>query len=370
MNITTQLKTSGEGYIQSLDSVRALAAIFVLLLHGSYGFVQGGWIGVDIFFVLSGYLITRLLINEYDRDKNISISQFYWRRAARLIPALFICVLLANILWTFSVDFFADGNNRLLATIGSMFYCTNLLDGKVSGNMAHLWSLSVEEHFYLLWPILFIPLINIAKPSLRMAILGTAILLVGAFKIFVFHYLDDKGFGAFLIHSNRFTFCKIDGILLGSILAFPGIQQQPELKLRKGIVNIIFVLLAFIYIGILFFLDERNLILKNGGFVFINLLTMFTIWYVVKNARYKWLNTTSLTWVGKRSYGIYLYHFPIFLAFEPLRTPGDIYNLVLVTGLRFLLTFIIAGLSYKYLEQPILQLSKTILLPAPVRNTI
>jgi peptidoglycan/LPS O-acetylase OafA/YrhL len=364
MNNSNRFTTPGDGYIQSLDNIRALAAIFVLLLHGSYGAVQGGWIGVDIFFVLSGYLITRLLMNEYGRDSNISIPQFYWRRAARLIPALLICILLSNILWSFSTEFFFEGSNRRLATVGSLLYFTNLLDGKISGNMAHLWSLSVEEHFYFLWPLLFIPIMKIVKPSQRLIILGAAIFLVGVFKIFVFHQLDEKSFGPFIINSNRFTFCKIDGILMGAILAFWGVKPHPELKLQNKIRDLALVLLALVYVVILFFLSEHNPVLKNGGFVIINLLTMFTIWFVVKNANHKWLNTAKLTWVGKRSYGIYLYHFPIFLALEAFRIPGDLYNLSLMTVLRFGITFVIANLSYKYIEQPILRRSKTVFQPS------
>ena len=112
-------------YIPSLDVLRGFAVLLVLFLHGSYGFFKGGWIGVDLFFVLSGYLITSLLLNEYINSGKISILKFYARRALRLFPPLILSILLANALWS-STELYT-GANRWQATIAALFYFTNLM---------------------------------------------------------------------------------------------------------------------------------------------------------------------------------------------------------------------------------------------------
>ena len=106
-------------YIPSFDGIRAIAVILTLLLHASYGVFKGGWIGVDLFFMLSGYLITSLLQNEYSLTNNISFTKFYIRRALRLFPPLIISIALGNILWTFSANH--QSANRIIASLSGFF---------------------------------------------------------------------------------------------------------------------------------------------------------------------------------------------------------------------------------------------------------
>lgn len=174
-------------YLESLDSLRGLAVIVVLLFHGSYGLFAGGWIGVELFFVLSGYLITSLLYHEYSTSGNISLSKFYARRALRLLPALVIGVLIANLLWPFTN---LPGGNQLVASLAALFYSTNLISDVVAGNMSHFWSLSVEEHFYFIWPVLV--LFFVFRIPLRNRILFLIILIfgLGVFRIFTFNSIN------------------------------------------------------------------------------------------------------------------------------------------------------------------------------------
>ena len=336
-------------YIPSLDVLRGFAVLLVLFLHGSYGFFKGGWIGVDLFFVLSGYLITSLLLNEYINSGKISILKFYARRALRLFPPLILSILLANALWSFTELY--TGANRWQATIAALFYFTNLIPGNVSGNMAHLWSLSVEEHFYLFWP--FITSLFFVKLSYRNSIFGLIVIIfaVAIFRI-VAHNLNFQH-----IDSFKFTLCRIDVILLGVLLAI--ILSQA--KYEKPIINDktatkILLILLFSFMSILFILGEGNIYLLNGGFIITNLICALTVFMAINNPNHFLSSGKTLRWLGIRSYGIYVYHFPIFLAFESLRVPHSVSNYLIITLMRFVVTLIIAEFSYVYVELPILKL--------------
>ena len=203
-------------YIQSFDSIRGIATLFVLLIHGSYGFFKGAWIALDLFFVLSGYLITSLLQGEYLSSGTISLSKFYIRRGLKILPPLLICIILANILWSVT-DLNMDAN-RSLSTAGALFYFTNFLQVKVTGNMIHLWSLSVEEHFYFFWPLIMlflIPKISFRK-SIILLIIVALISTVCRIIAFNFHFSGNT----FIIDSFRSTFCRVDSIILGVLLSF------------------------------------------------------------------------------------------------------------------------------------------------------
>jgi peptidoglycan/LPS O-acetylase OafA/YrhL len=119
-------------HISSLDGVRAVAITSVLLFHGTYGHVKGGWLGVDLFFVLSGYLITSLLQKEWDQNGTISLGDFYLRRALRLLPALLILISIVNIFWE------ASSTNRLVASVAALFYAANLVDASLLGHFSSL----------------------------------------------------------------------------------------------------------------------------------------------------------------------------------------------------------------------------------------
>lgn len=343
-------------YIQSFDSLRGAGALFVMLLHGSYGFFKGGWIGVDLFFALSGFLISSLLRQEYALAGKISFSKFYARRALRLFPSLIITVLISNALWSFT-DLYS-GANRLLATTGALFYFTNLLNGNVSGNMAHLWSLSVEEHFYFLWPAVVFILMRKWSYYNHIIFLTILFIFITIFRILIQNFDSFFVSSIFSIDANRFTFFKIDGIILGSLIAFIPYRKNYITRVTKNKSSLIIVILVFIFTTILLTLNEDNLFWRNGGFVLTNILCSLTVLIAIEQPNHYLLSNKILKWLGKRSYGIYVYHFPVFLALEGIREPGNIINLLLVTSLRFIISVGLAALSYKYIEQPILKYKK------------
>lgn len=345
-------------YIQSFDSLRGFAAFIVLLLHGSYGILKGGWIGVDLFFVLSGYLITSLLQKEFFSFGKISLLKFYARRALRLFPVLIICVVLCNLLWSYTALY--PGADQLIATSGAVLYFTNLLKGNVLGNMSHLWSLSVEEHFYILWPVTLIFFALKMSFRKRILFLLSLILFVSVFKIVVFHFENELEYRFFKIDSNRFTLCRIDGIMMGALLAFSlPTSERLKARIQNKLIStgaILFLLACFI--AALPTLSENNKYLHNGGFLLTNLLCVSTVLLAIKNPDHSLFSNKILCWLGKRSYGIYAYHFPVFLVLENFRHQGSMSNFLVITLLRFVISIALAALSYKYIEQPVLSFKK------------
>ncbi len=341
-------------YTQSFDGLRCIAVLCVLLTHASPGFLKGGWIGVDLFFVLSGYLITSLLQNECYASGNISFAKFYARRALRLFPPLLICVTMANVLWRYTPHYYV-GANQLLATSAGLFYFANLVPWRVLGLLQHLWSLSVEEHFYLVWPIIVSAFLFQTPSRSRVFFLTLTVFFIGAFRIFVFHF--KLTYGLFVIDSYTFTLCRMDAILMGALLAI--VLSHSNVKSRKNanlhwFLGVLLCLLATVVL----FVHQSNIYWRNGGFIFTNLLCLFVVAIAAKHPNQPLLCTNILRWIGRRSYGIYLYHFPIFIALEVLRREHSAVNYLLVTVLRFAMTIFAAEVSYRFIELPILRYKK------------
>ena len=331
-------------YTLSFDGLRGIAVLCVLLAHAapwkynhmgiiigtSPGLSKGGWIGVDLFLVLSGYLITSLLQNEYYTSGNISFAKFYARRALRLLPPLLICLAMANVLWQFTPHYYRPGPNRLLATLAGLFYFANLPPWKVVGMLGHLRSLSVEEHFYLIWPILVSMFLFRVSPRNRVLFLTITVFLIAALRIFVFHC--KLTYGLFVINSYSFTLCRMDAILMGSLLAMVLSHNNNVKKRRK--VNIYWSLgiLLCLLATVVLFVHESNVYWRNGGFIFTNLLCLSIVAIAAKTPNQPLLSSNILRWIGRRSYGIYLYHLPIFLALGILTREHSSVNDLLVTA--------------------------------------
>lgn len=346
--------SSNKIYIPAFDGLRAIAAVFVLLLHGSYGFFAGGWLGVDLFFVLSGFLITNLLQQEFQVNGKIEIIKFYMRRALRLLPALFICVLMANILWPYTT--LLPDANKLLASFGALFYFTNVLNFNISGNIAHLWSLSVEEHFYLFWPFLAAWIIFKRSYNFKKYFISLIILLISIIKIYAFKYEFNFAYNNITIDTYRFTLFRIDAILLGALLAIILSDKKNRLNTlsqKTASYILIPVLLAFIFLLFKYF--EGNAFSKSGGFIFTNLLCVMAIYLTTRVPNHLLLANKAIRWIGVRSYGIYIYHFPIFLYLERFRVPHNNINFLMIAFLRFAITIFVSWLSFKYIESVFLR---------------
>ncbi|MFW9929612.1 MAG: acyltransferase family protein, partial [Candidatus Thorarchaeota archaeon] len=150
------------GYVPQLDGMRGIAVLAVIAFHAGISFMPGGFIGVDIFFVLSGFLITSLLIREYDKYKDINFKHFYIRRALRLLPALILLLILFSVLSVFFLQW-TQAKSNLEDALIVLFYVANWARAfhiHGAGWLGHAWSLSIEEQFYILWPITLIFLLK------------------------------------------------------------------------------------------------------------------------------------------------------------------------------------------------------------------
>jgi peptidoglycan/LPS O-acetylase OafA/YrhL len=369
-------------YSPGLDGLRALAVIAVLLYHADLAWIPGGFLGVEVFFVISGYLITALLLAEWRQRGRIDLKTFWLRRARRLLPALYVLLVVTL---AFAVVFLpaevAGLRGDVLAAFG---YVTNwyLIFGQESyfeavgrpSLLQHLWSLAVEEQFYLIWPpILALGLCIGATRLRRRRVLRVA--LFGAVASAVaMALLYTPGVDPSRIYYGTDT--RATGLLCGGALAFlwAPVEKYGLLEARHRRIMLagrgrfrrrwgwtaplLLDILGFAALGSLVWfclhLGEFQPFLYMGGFALVGLATTATIMAVVHpytliGARL--LGSAPLRWIGVRSYGIYLWHWPVFMVTRPkLDVPFDGWPLL---ALRLAATVILADLSYRYIETPI-----------------
>ncbi|MDO8732480.1 MAG: acyltransferase family protein [Actinomycetota bacterium] len=357
-------RKAGEmGYIPGLDGIRAIAVIGVLLYHADLDFIPGGFLGVDVFFVLSGFLITSLLLEQYQRSGRINFKVFYLGRIRRLFPALIAVLLVVGIVSAF---FYKDAAGRSLSDIiASFFYVNNwwYIVGDQSyfdfiarpPLLKHLWSLAIEEQFYFIWPaVAFL----IMRKWQRRGVLLFSLLLAFASTAWMFYLSNANGYPE-LADPTRVYFgadSHAMGLLIGAALAAvwrPGRMQAKVNPLARNLLNLIGVLALAGLLGFYVFVGEFAPWLYRGGFLILAGIVALLIAITSHPASgFCWLlGLQPLRYIGQRSYGLYLWHWPIFAVTRPeLDIPLDGLSLLV---LRLGLTFGAAELSYRYLEMPI-----------------
>lgn len=348
------------GYIGALDGLRALAVLAVLFYHADVVWLPGGFLGVEIFFVVSGYLITSLLLAEYRQHSSINFKQFWLRRARRLLPALF--VMLIGVM-AFEVIFLPDEVASLRGAVAAAFtYVTNwyLIFQQSSyfetigrpSLLQHLWSLAVEEQFYLVWPLVFAFLLTRLKTRGAMLIL-----MIGAVASALWmgiQYQPDADPSRIYYGTDT----RAAGLLIGAALAFVWMPRGDEIKSRVWRWALDLVGLAafggLIAAGLL--MSEFDSFLYQGGMFVVGAATALVIAAVVTPQSPLFgtlLSFDVLRWVGQRSYSLYLWHWPVFMLTRPqLDTTLEGTPLLLV---RFSITFVLAEISYRIIETPIRQ---------------
>ncbi len=358
------------GYQPGLDGLRAISVIAVICYHAGFGWMHGGFFGVEVFFVVSGFLITSLLIEERERSGRIALRQFWYRRARRLLPALgAVLVTVATWAAVFGSDEQLSQMRRDMPW--SIFYVANW--GQIVGGvpyfaagdpspLRHLWSLAVEEQWYLLWPFAFVLLARKRLTPTQCA--GWLVGIAAAIMVFTFwlHSGDSSLLGGppgVFAGSDRTNFMYLStitrstGLLLGAAAAFvwrpwrtpiaalhvPGRQLDVACGAAIGMLVCIFGVAAI-----------------TEGYVYqwllplVSLLSLAAVLTVVHPAAHgarAGLSGTPLVEIGRRSYGLYLWHWPIFVFVGA--TDGSIARFVL--GL--VVTAIASELCYQYVETPI-----------------
>lgn len=364
------------GWFAGLDGLRALAVCAVLVYHFQPTALPGGFLGVDLFFVVSGYLITRLLLDEIDRCGDLSLLDFYVRRARRLLPALFtllgVVTLAAVFVWHDAVPTLRQAVPASVGYVANWWLISDHQSYFVSTGrppmLQHLWSLAIEEQFYLIWPVVLVLLIGADLRHRRVAVLtsgrllalaaaGVASAVASTVAMAVLAIRADVPYGA---DSGRVYFgtdTHAMGLLLGAAagaLAVRGRFGVPRPILRGAFHYDLAALVAGgALLLVMLRVDEFAPGLYRGGFLGISALGMVLVAAVPRRgSAVGWLlDREPLRWVGRRSYAIYLWHWPVAVVTRPdldlTAAPGVVF------ALRVLITLVLADLSYRLVEVPI-----------------
>lgn len=347
-------------YITGFDGIRSLAVVGVILYHLLPTSMKGGYLGVPIFFVVSGYLITDLLRQEWEQDGKINIWQFYVRRMKRLYPGLAFLLITASAY----ITLFQRGllNNLRGAVVSSLLYVNNWwqINNGLSyfdrfaneSPFTHIWSLAVEAQNYLIWPVIFVLLMVFVRKRkwIFYTVLGTSVLSAILMMI-----LYTPGGDPTRVYYGTDT--RLFSIWMGSALAFvwPSTRLKKNIpKQAKRILNLAGLISLLALILFFFFLDDHYSFVYYGGMF---LVSIFCVILVAVTAHPgasldRWLTNPVFTWIGKRSYGIYLYQFPVMIFYEA--KVSDIADHVLIhTVIEISLILIISELSYRYIERPL-----------------
>lgn len=352
--------------LTGLDGLRGIAVIAVVLYHADLGIVSGGFLGVDVFFVLSGYLITTLLLNEVLVSQTVDRAAFYIRRIRRLFPALIVVLLATIIAAGFWAHDAAYGVRRDLPwaltfvlnwsyLFFNQSYFVNLSRPPL---LQHLWSLSIEEQFYVIWPLVILGLSRLKFFSLRKIVFVTASLGAIASTLWMRHLAIVDGFPIPNDPSRLYfgTDTHAMGLLVGCALAAAWDRDKLADYLtpdRRTILNATGILATAGLGFYLFRVAQFDQELYRGGFLIISLIVAALI-VVTSHPALKFqfiFGNPILRWFGDRSYGIYLWHWIVFMLLRPsvdVQWPDTVTHVV-----RFALIFVIAELSYRLLEMPI-----------------
>ena len=386
MNKRSELLT----YMPSLDGIRALSVLAVIIYHANKMWLPGGFLGVEVFFVISGYLITLLLLAESEKNGSISLKEFWWRRARRLLPALWVVVLGV-------VVFAALFQREMLGTlrgdvIAALLYGFNWFQIWVGTSyftsfefvpLRHLWSLAVEEQFYLIWPVVMLIVAKFGKrrlPIVSSVFFGLAVVLA-IYTALVYQPGTISNIGD---TPNQFmslfgqsvsridflflgTLTRSSGLLLGAALAIwwrPWLLQNSRAGANKlfdfiglgGLAAL--ALMMWRFQTVIEGTDEGTVgydFLFRGGFFLTDLASLAVIAAAVHPSSKilaRSLSNPVLVWLGRRSYGFYLFHWPVFQFYRRFAGKGlTPYEFVVLVLFALALT----ELSYRYIETPVRQ---------------
>jgi peptidoglycan/LPS O-acetylase OafA/YrhL len=345
------------GHVPGLDGLRGIAVLLVVLSHVNLliprqditrvglldGFIEGGYLGVDLFFVLSGFLITALLLGEERGRSSIRFGAFYARRAIRLLPALYL-LLLCHAAYTLLTEL--DWSREVASMRAAVLYHSNWqvvndLDSVATGT-SHLWSLAVEEQFYLVWPAVLVGFLGLRQKAATVAaVLGLVIVGVALHRALLWN--DGAPWLELFVRTDT----RADALLVGALLASLWVRRVTP---TRGVDVLAWVALAggLVYIALV---EASSGFSFEGGSTLFAVLVAVVLLAVVNGtwAPARWLAVPALRAVGRVSYGLYLWHFPVFHAVA--RYGDDLPELVRV-AVGLLVASAATAASWHLLERP------------------
>lgn len=346
-------------YMPGLDGLRALALIGVMSYHWGLKFAPGGFLGVSIFFVLSGYLITDILAAQWRTNGRLDLKDFWYRRFRRLLPAMF-AMLIIIVAWVTLFDHSRMSTLRGDVT-AAVTYISNwqFIFQDVSyfesfgppSPLGHMWSLAVEEQFYLLWPLIMLIGLRVFPRRGQMLYF---IFILASISALTMVLLYEPGRDPSRVYFGTDT--RAFGLLIGAGLAiiWPSYKRSSNASpfVRLGLDTAGTAALVLV-LYMMWKTDRYDASLYQGGMVILSLASAVVVAVLAHPAALlgKILGSKPLRWIGVRSYGIYLWHYPVIILTSPDGNP--IGNSVLHTSLQVAASVILASLSWKYIEEPI-----------------
>jgi peptidoglycan/LPS O-acetylase OafA/YrhL len=346
----------------ALDGIRAVSILGIMFNHGGFAWAAGGIISVNVFFVLSGFLITLLLMKEWTRSGTIRLRAFWARRARRLLPALF--VLLGGI-GLYALYFAPSGTQSSLFGDGlsTLFYFGNwhsiitdqsyFVQVSASSPLLHTWTLAIEEQFYIVWPLIVLGVLKLWRSPRILLIMAVVGVLASALEMaLLFHPGADPS------RLYYGTDTRAQDILVGAAtgILLTGRGAATGHRARAGF-SWLAVVAAAVFVAEWWRINSSASVPFRGGFLVADLMVALVICGVTLaplGIPARVLSIRPLTFVGRISYGLYLWHWPIFLVLTHARTGLGIYSLF---ALRIAVTFVVATLSWYLVETPVRQMT-------------
>jgi peptidoglycan/LPS O-acetylase OafA/YrhL len=353
----------GIQYIPAIDGLRAIAVMAVIFYHLGFSWIPGGFLGVDLFFVISGYVITRLLLDSIERSGGLDLRAFYLARIRRLLPALaFMLITTAIAVGIWAPDtikrFLIDTPFALTGSMNWWLVGRHLDYFEAIGRpslLQHTWSLAVEAQFYLIWPLILLAILKFLGKK-RVSIAALAIAAISGVTLMFVSFSLDASNAASVSHVYFGTDTHSIGLFLGAALAVSWIPQNFKTEVSKkaqdfidsiGVVGFLGILATFLLI------DENNPALYKIAFPLAGLFAAAIITSIVHPAsRFApILQNRVLLWIGERSYAIYLWHWVIFQVTRPeVDLAGASWAMY---SLRILIVFALADISLRFVELPV-----------------
>lgn len=348
-------------YITGLDGIRAIAVIMVLAYHLKLALFKSGFLGVTVFFVLSGYLITGILISEVEEEGTIDLKNFWLRRIRRLVPAvmsmavviIFVSTVVNRVIFTKGCkDFLASvlGFNNWWQIFNKVSYFES---AGVPSPFTHCWSLAIEAQFYLIYPLILLGIYKLVKSrgegrAKRGLLFAGVTLLLALISVILMIVLFDPQQDASRVYYGTDTraFSLLFGALLAILWEYRMVPRRLSASVNMVLGSVSFAVLLVMTIAI----NGSSNFWYRGGQFFGTILTVLMVYAV--SGRKTWLSrflsNPVLKWIGDRSYSIYLWHYPIILLISK-----GIKASWWITLIEIVLSVILAELSYRFIETPI-----------------